>query len=276
MNQKVIKSFFNDHHGRFSPETVRSYQISLRQFFNYCGKEYDAVKATDVRGWLASLEEKGLKQRSIQLKLAAIKSFYHYCMEEDLLKKNPTLSVSRPKLDDSLPKYLSKRQVALLQECTRKNVRNRAIVEALYATGVRITELLNIKLEDIKWETRQIWIRNGKGKKSRFVLFTNECELRLKAYLQTRGLQSEYLFCNQKGNRLSRVLVERKFNKFSEELGFKIVPHMMRHTFATHLTEKNMDFSYIQELLGHANINSTRIYTRLKDDARKKKYDQYQ
>lgn len=275
MNQKVIESFFYDHQARFSLETIRSYEISLSQFFNFCVKEYDSVKATDVRAFLASLEEKGLKQRSIKLKLAAIKSFYQYCMEENLLKKNPTLSVSTPKLDDSLPKYLSSRQVAILREHTRKDLRDRALVETLYATGLRISELLNIKREDIKWESRQIWIRYGKGKKVRFVLFTNECELRLNSYLDTRGVQSEYLFCNKKGGRLSRVFVEKKFQEFSDELGFKIVPHMMRHTFATHLTEKNMDFSYIQELLGHININSTRMYTRLKDDERKGQYDSY-
>lgn len=102
------------------------------------------------------MEEKGLKPRSITLKIVALKSFYRYCSEENLLIKNPTLTIDTPKIDDSLPFYLSKREVALLQELTRNDLRDRAIVEALYATGVRINELLNIKLEDVKWETRQI------------------------------------------------------------------------------------------------------------------------
>jgi len=261
---------------RFSAETIRSYRIALKQFFSFCKKEYTEVKATDIRTWLASLEEKGLKPNSIHLKLSALKSFYHYCIEENRIIKNPTVTVQTPKIIDSLPKYLSKRQITLLQELTRFDSRDRAMVETLYATGVRVSEFNNIKLEDIKWETRQIWISKGKGNKERFVLFTHECLERLQVYLTQRKVESDYLFCNQKGGKLSRVFIEKKFMEFSKKLEFKVTPHMMRHTFATHLATKKMSQSYIQELLGHVNINSTRIYTRLTDSARKKQYDLYQ
>ncbi|MCQ6266857.1 tyrosine-type recombinase/integrase [Fictibacillus sp. WQ 8-8] len=150
------------------------------------------------------------------------------------------------------------------------------MVETLYSTGVRVSELINITLEEIKWETRQIWIRKGKGNKERFVLFTHECYERIKAYLSDRETDSKYLFTNRQGGRLSRVFIEYQFRQFSDALGFRITPHTMRHTFAAHLAEKNMPQSYIQELLGHANINSTRIYTRLMESARKKQYDKYQ
>ncbi|MFC2947524.1 site-specific tyrosine recombinase/integron integrase [Virgibacillus sediminis] len=276
MNLEMQESFINDHQSRFSSETIRSYRLSLHQFFAFCDKEYDEVKATDIRAWLAGMEEKGLKPRSIHLKLSAVKSFYQYCLEENKVKKNPTSTVHTPKKDDSLPYYLSKRQVALLQEHTKGNVRERAIIETLYATGVRISELLQIKREDIKWENRQIWIRKGKGNKERFVLFTHDCSVRLQAYLNDREIESDYLFCNQRGEALSRIFVEKKFQDYSKALGFKVVPHTMRHTFAAHLAEKNMSQSYIQELLGHVNINSTHIYTRLMEDARKKQYDKYQ
>lgn len=276
MNLEVQQSFFDDHKVRFSPETNRSYKIALKQFFSFCEKNYDEVKATDVRAWLASMEEQGLRPRTIHLKLSAIKSFYRYCMEEKKTKKNPTLTVHTPKKDDSLPYYLNKRQVALLQELTKEDLRDRAIIETLYTTGVRVSELLQIKIENIKWETRQIWIQKGKGNKERFVLFTHDCGERLKAYLEQRKQTSVYLFPNNRGGHLSRVFVEKKFQRFSEILGFRVVPHTMRHTFAAHLAEKNMPQSYIQELLGHVNINSTRIYTRLMEHARKKKYDLYQ
>lgn len=186
------------------------------------------------------------------------------------------MNIGTPKKDDELPYYLTKKQLALLQELTKGKLRERAIIETLYATGVRISELLNIKLEDIKWDSRQIWIRKGKGNKERFVLFTHECAERLRAYLDSRKDDSDYLFTNGRGKPLSRVTVQMKFKEFSKELKFKVSPHTMRHTFAAHLAEKGMDFSYIQELMGHANINSTRIYTRLMNQARKKKYDQYQ
>jgi len=276
MNFEVQENFFNDHHARFSSETIRGYRISLTQFFTYCEKSYDDVKATDIRSWLAFMEETGLKPRSINLKLAALRSFYKYCMEENNIQKNPVLNVHTPKVDDALPYYLNKRQIAQFQELTRHNMRDRAIMEALYTTGARISELLNITLEDVKWETRQMWIRKGKGNKERFVLFTYECAEHLKAYLHQRKAKSVYLFCNQRGGRLSAVFVEEQFRTFSDSLGFKVMPHTMRHTFAAHLAEKNMSQSYIQELLGHVNINSTRIYTRLMEHTRKKMYDQYQ
>ncbi|QOK25894.1 tyrosine-type recombinase/integrase [Cytobacillus oceanisediminis] len=276
MNLEVQQTFLDDHSARFSPETIRSYNIALRQFFTFCNKDYLEVKALDVRSWLASMEDQGLKPRTIHLKLSALKSFYQYCMEENKTNKNPTVTIQTPKKDDSLPYYLSKRQVVLLQEQTRNDPRDRAIVETLYATGVRVSELLQIKLEDIKWETRQIWIRKGKGNKERFVLFTHECAERLKTYLHHRQYNSPYLFANNRGGHLSRVFVEKRFQEYTKKLGFKVVPHTMRHTFAAHLAEKNMPQSYIQELLGHVNINSTRIYTRLMEHARKKQYDRYQ
>ncbi|WP_019243124.1 MULTISPECIES: site-specific tyrosine recombinase/integron integrase [Bacillus] len=276
MNIEIQQSFFKDHQSKFSVETIRSYSIALKQFFVFCDKSFYDVKSSDVRAWLASMEEKGLKPRSIHLKLSALKSFYLYCMEEKKVKKNPTTTVYTPQKDDTLPYYLTKRQMALLQELTKSDPRDRAIIETLYATGVRVSELLEIKLEDIKWETRQIWIRKGKGNKERFVLFTYECAERLKTYLQERKYNNEYLFANNRGGHLSRVYVEKKFQEYSTVLGFKVVPHTLRHTFAAHLSEKNMPQSYIQELLGHSNINSTRIYTRLRETARKKMYDRYQ
>lgn len=276
MNLDHRQSFFRDHQARFSPETTRVYKIALNQFFLFCPKNPEDVNAKEIRDWLENMSEKGLKSRSIQLKLTALKSFYQYLMEENRIKKNPTVKVRSPQKEDSLPYYLNKRQLAQLKELTKDCLRDRAIVESLHATGVRISELLNIKLEDIKWDTRQIWIRKGKGNKERFVLFTHECAEHLKTFLIQKKVKSQYLFSNTKGNPISRGLVELKFRQYSEILGFKVTPHTMRHTFAAYLAEKGMNFSYIQELLGHANVNSTRIYTRLMNQARKKQYDRYQ
>jgi len=237
---------------------------------------YDEVKARDIRNWMQEMTDQELKPNSIQLKLAALKSFYRYCMEENRITKNPTQVVKTPQKEDSLPYYLTKRQLALLREVAKDNTRNRAIVETLFATGVRISELLGIRLEDIKWETRQIWIREGKGSKERFVLFSHECAERLKNYLELRKMKSDYLFSNPSGKPITRHIVQLTFRRYSETLGFKVTPHTLRHTFAAYLTEKGMEFTYIQELLGHANINSTRIYTRLMNQERKRQYDQYQ
>ncbi|CAM4025409.1 site-specific tyrosine recombinase/integron integrase [Lederbergia lenta] len=275
MDVNVLESFFDDHHSRFSKETIRSYRLSLKQFFSFCRKNYNEVKATDIRAWLASMEEKGLKKRTIHIKLSGLKSFYQYCMEENLLKKNPMLTVKTPKKDDVLPYYLSRRQLAQLQELTRNDYQFRPIIETLYSTGVRVSELLQIKLEDIKWDTRQIWIRKGKGTKERFVLFSHDCAERLKMYLKKRETNSMFLFANRRGGPLHREYIQKNFRNFSTSLGFKVTPHTLRHTFAAHLAEKNMPQSFIQDLLGHVDINSTRIYTRLMDHARQKQYDLY-
>ncbi|MEK5067164.1 site-specific tyrosine recombinase/integron integrase [Sporosarcina sp. FSL K6-1508] len=276
VDQNAIQKFFNDNFNQFSSETVRAYNLALSQFFSNCQKNIDEVKARDIRIWMASMTERGLKTRSVQLKLAALKSFYNYCVEENIINQNPTIKVKSPQKEDSLPYYLTKRQLALLQEFTINNFRERAIVETLFATGVRIEELLNIRVENIKWETKQIWIRKAKNNQERFVLFTNDCAERLKTHLKTRKVDSDYLFSNSKGRPLSQCLIQQRFREYSEALGFKVTPHTLRHTFATRLLEKGLEYEYIQELLGHSNINSTRIYTRLMTSDRKKQYDQYQ
>lgn len=274
----AISYFFKDNQAKFAKETVRGYGISLQQFFGFCRKEYDEVKPVDVRNWLAGLEKKGQKARTRNLKLASLRSFYKYCIEENLTQKDPTLNISTCRIDDYLPLYLNKSTLVLLMEAAKNNLRDRAIIETLYATGVRVSELINIKLTDIKWDNRQIWISKGKGNKERFVLFTSDCAERLKEYLDNRIVKSLYLFANQKGNHLSRVWIEIMFRRYSEKLGLDVAvtPHILRHTFAAHLAEKDMPQTHIQELLGHVNINTTRIYTRLCATARKKQYDFYQ
>jgi len=276
MNQKMMESFLQEYNARFSPETLRSYRLAINQFFAFCHRDFDKVRPTDIRAWLAALEDEGLKPRSIKMKLSAVRSFYRYCMEEDQLEKNPLLNISSPKIDDSLPRYLTQKQLVLLQELTKNNLRDRAIIEVLYTTGVRISEMLNIRLSDIKWDRMEIWIRKGKDSRERFVLFTHECSVRLKMYLDQRKTDNEYLFSSPRGGALSQCYIGKLFRQYSEQLGFKVTAHTMRHTFAAHLAAKNMDFTYIQDLLGHVNINSTRIYTRLMDSERKKQYDRYQ
>jgi len=273
--QDTIALFFRDNL-KFARETVRVYGIALYQFFTFCDKDYDQVVKKDIRAYLAGLGEQELMARTIHLKLAALKAFYRYCIEEGLLEKNPTFNIDFPQPKDSLPVYLDKAALAQLLELSRDTLRDRALVEALYSTGARISELLSIKLEDIKWDTQQIWIRKGKGNKERFVLFTTECSERLKEYLAKRNIESPYLFANQRGDHLSRIWAEKLFNRYSKELGYRVTPHTIRHTFAAHLAEKGMPQAHIADLLGHASLRSTGIYTGLNAETRKNQYDSYQ
>lgn len=208
------------------------------------------------------MEEKGLKPNSIYLKLAALKSFYKYCIEENTVTNNPTLITYTTKREDSLPYYLTKSEFKRLLELTKNDVKEQTIVETLYFTGVRISELLNIKLVDVNWEKQQISIRQGKRDRNRYVLFTDGYAERLKIYLDLRQEDSEFLFSNQRGEMLSPNFVEKRFQAYSKALEFKVTPHTMRHTFAAHLAQKNVPQIYIQDLLGLVTYNRTRIYTR--------------
>ncbi|SPF53020.1 Integrase-recombinase protein [Candidatus Desulfosporosinus infrequens] len=275
---EAIVGFFRENNKRFAPETKRSYALSLQQFLASCLKEYDEVKSKDIRDWLLELEDRRLKPRTINLKLAAVKAFYKYMEEETLITKNPLVNVHAVQVGDSLPAHLDQATLTEFKELTLDSPRERAMLQTLYTTGVRVSELLHIRLDDIKWETRQIIIHKGKSNKDRIVLFTSGCEERLKSYLTKRKLESPYLFANFKGEPLSVNWVDKQFRRYTKELktDYKITPHTIRHTFATHLAEKQMPQSYIQELLGHVNINTTRIYTRPSPEARKKKFDRYQ
>ncbi|OWZ83386.1 tyrosine-type recombinase/integrase [Natranaerobius trueperi] len=256
----AVKSFFNENRW-FSHETARVYRIALNQFFSYCKKDYDKVKRKDIREWLKELNEKELKPRSRKNKLMAIKSFYNYLFEENLIEVNLPSTVEGPQIDDDASKSLSRTQLKELMELVKNKPRERALVDVIYFTGVRISECLNIRLEDIKWDVRQIWIRKGKRNKERFVLFTSECEERLKNHLKNKKVDSPYLFSNRYKKPLTCQWAQKFFRKCSKELGYKVTPHILRHTFAVHLAEKGMEDEKLQLLLGHKNINDLKTYT---------------
>ncbi len=271
----MIKKFSKDYELRLSPGTLRNYVYDLNCFFNYVQKGYEAIKSSDVREWLKNMMNDGLKPSTIKNKICCLKSFYKYLLEEELLNKSPVDNIRLPRIDGNLPFYLEREQLQRLRELTKDDPLERALVETMYATGVRVSELINIKLDDIDWQSRKIIIRDGKGQKERIVLFSNECEMRMKEYLKNRREDSQYLFLGKQGKPMYRFLLNYYFKKFSKKLGFKITPNTMRHTFAAHLAEKGMPFPYIQVLLGHDSPENTRIYARLYADARKKKYDLY-
>ena len=271
----MIQKFCKDYELRLSPGTLRNYGYDLNCFFNYVQKGYEAIKSNDVREWLINLMNNGLKPSTIKNKICCLKSFYKYLLEEELVNKSPVDNIRLPRIDSNLPFYLERERLQRLRELTKDDPLERALIETMYATGVRVSELINIKLDDIDWRSRKIIIRYGKGQKDRIVLFSNECEMRIREYLKSRRENSPYLFLGKQGKPMYRFLLNYYFKKFSKKLSYKITPNTMRHTFAAHLAEKGMPFPYIQVLLGHDNPKTTRIYARLYAHARKKKYDLY-
>lgn len=270
-----IKQFLKEYGFRLAGNTLENYQFAVEKFFEFIQKEYNQIKARDVRLWLEELNKKGFKTGTIRNRISGLRLFFKYCMEDNLIKKDPMENVDIPKLDDSLPSYLNLEQLNQLRELTKSNPIHRVIVETLYTTGVRICELVTLKLEDINWELRLIDIKKGKGNKERMVPFNYQCEQRLRDYLNKRVSNSPYLFINTKGRPYNIRTVQHHFERFSKILELKITPHTLRHTFAAHLAEKGMPLVAIQTLLGHDNIRETRIYARLCAQARKKVYDRY-
>lgn len=274
--RETINFFLSENQARYSDLTIYTYKLILKHFFEHCKKEYDEVKKTDVKLWQVSIFNQGAKPRSVRTYLAAVRAYYKYLIEENLVAVNPARGIKLPKNNDLLPRYLEKKDVAILLEHIKNEPRERMVVEMMLDTGTRISELLNIRKSDIKWDSRQIWIRKGKGNKERFVLFTPECCERLKKHLSIYNNDSPFLFSNKRGNHLSRDWATKFFGKLSKALNLKVTSHMLRHTFAVHLTLKGMPLNYLQILMGHDDINSTKIYTKLNGVARKAEYDRCQ
>lgn len=272
--EEVINRFKVEYNMRFERATIEAYQTSIRQLLTFYNKPYTEISTQDIRNWLMHLEEKGYKKGSIKNKIIGLRMFYRYCMEEEFMKYNPAKSVHLPSVEDKLPSYLTNEQLAELRLLAEGNLKQRAVIEVLYSTGVRLRELTNIKLQDIHWEERTIIIPSGKGKKERIVLFTGECAEHLRAYLQVRGDELPYLFLNryEKGAINPRG-IQYWFMSYSEKLGFSISPHTLRHTFATHLAMKGMSPTSLQALLGHSHLRHTRLYIRPYQRDQKDMYD---
>lgn len=243
---------------------------------SFCEKPYNEVTTRDIRSWLKHLYESGYKSSSIKTKMFGLRLFYKYCLEEGLITHNPVESIPLPKDRDKLPHYLTIEQLVQLRLLCEGDLKLRAIIEVFYATGVRVSELVNMRLEDINWSERMIRIPKGKGKKERIVLFTNECAEHLNSYLQERRDELPFVFVNRsETNAVTIWSVGYWLRPFGEKMGVHLSPHTLRHTFAAHLALKGMPLASIQALLGHDNPKNTIIYTRLHQEAQKQMYEQW-
>lgn len=270
-----LQQFIKDYSFRYEPETVDLYQKAVRQMITYSGESYDLITSSDIRKWAIYLEENNYKAVTIKAKLSGLIVFYRYCVEEGFIKHNPMQSVQLPEIDESLPHYLQHEQLIQLRELVKTSTEERAIIEVLYATGVRISELANIKKEDINWSERTIHIPNGKRKKARIVLFTRSCAEYLESYLRTRLDSLPYVFVNTTGTDAACPrTIQKWFKKYSKILGMRMTPHTLRHTFAAHLAIRGMPLECIQELLGHDSPYQSQLYARLYNHARKLQYDE--
>ena len=269
-----------------SPNTVRAYERDLGDFVEFLGRYYggkdwswQGVDRIAMRGFLGSLSKRGLSKRSMARTLSAVRSFYRYLHRNEMVDANPARAVGAPRLEKYLPGYLDRAQIDLLFQMAEVrawegkfvDVRNLAILELFYSTGMRLSELQGLNRSDLDMVTQQVKVR-GKGRKERIVPVGDHAILALRNYeakrdelLRGLGPKADRMavFLSRTGKRIGVRMVQKAVTQFlaeiDEDAGLSV--HSLRHTFATHLLDAGADLRAVQELLGHASISTTQIYT---------------
>ncbi|MFZ2053166.1 MAG: tyrosine recombinase XerC [Candidatus Aminicenantales bacterium] len=260
-----------------SVHTIAGYHRDLTQFSDYIrerGGSFRKVDNVQIRGFMAQLHERQLKKSSTARKLAAVRSFFQFGVRKKWIVENPAKVVATPRQEQHVPSFLSEEEMTRFLDIppSKKplDLRDKAILELLYASGIRVSELIGINLEDANLGERLIRVR-GKGKKERLIPFGRMAGERLAAYLKVRpGLVQDRvgekgLFLNYQGRRITPRSVERMVDKYIRLTAVKrkISPHSLRHSFASHLLSRGADLRVIQELLGHESLATTQKYTHL-------------
>lgn len=263
-----------------SPYTITSYQTDLEDFKLFLEQEGIPIEKTDykcIRSYLSHLYTKNYAKKTIARHISCLRSFYNYLIKENRIQKNPMKLISNPKLDQTLPKFLYTNELEELllipDQTTPLGMRDAVMLELLYATGVRVSELISIQIKDINFYDQRIKVL-GKGSKERYVLFGSRLKELLNQYLNTyrsillKQKQNDFLLLNHLGNPLTTSGVRTILNKIIQRgsLQFHISPHVLRHTFATHMLNEGADLKSVQELLGHENLSTTQIYTHVSNE----------
>ena len=258
---------------KYSAHTIKAYGIDIRQFGHYFTRNQLPVNKNNIRDFLAFTYAQKKSKATVARKIYAVKSFYGYLVKTGMMKNNPLEGTGTPKLDRKIPHILTENEVlAFLDALPEKNflqLRNKALFELLYATGLRISELTELKTADIHFGERLLRVM-GKGKKERLVPFHEPAAEVLSRYLQCLRSELRYggerVFVNARGGALSQRSVERILPQVYRQLSASnrhVYPHLLRHSFATHLLQRGANLRVIQELLGHANLSTTEKYTTL-------------
>ena len=282
-----------EHVRNYSVKTIDSYRRDINKFLSFIdqeGVELEDVDLIIIRNFLSSELAHGVSKRSCKRRLSSLRHFYKFMLMNGYVKDNPFIFISAPKTEKKLPRVLYKEQIQELFKINRQRTgelayRDQAIISTLYFTGIRASELCAIKLQDISLKYRTIRIIKGKGNKERIVPFNEECRMDLQEYIRygrepllakTKNFNAQ-LFLTKNGEPLNVRTLERILDKVEKECGMfmHLHPHILRHSFATHLLENGADLRIIQELLGHESINATQIYTHVTEEAMVEAYSNY-
>jgi integrase/recombinase XerC len=277
---------------QYSANTVQAYRHDLREFdsfiSNYNSDLNAAISAIDrqaIRHFLGYLRENGLGARSVARKLAALKSFFKYLNRSEVIANNPASEILTPRFVKPLPEFLQEDQAARLMSEpdteTMTGLRDHAILELFYASGIRLAELVGLNVGDVSFTRNSIRVI-GKGNKERVVAFGPLAGQALGQYLEARRkigedvVQDSSLFCGRKTNRISRRSVQVRVKHYLKQVaeGEHLSPHMLRHSVATHLLDRGADLMAVKDFLGHDSLSSTQVYTHVRVDRMKKSYAQ--
>ena len=271
---------------RLSPQTVKNYRRDLSALAAFCNdagvESWSDLDSEHIRGFSAASFRRGLSAKSIQRRLSAWRTFFRYLMREKVVKKHPVMDVTAPKGQKRLPENLDADRMARLLDIPGDGAivdRDRAILELLYSSGLRLAELTGLNIGDVDQHDRTVHV-TGKGNKDRVLPVGRKAMKALKQWERTRSelaaADEIALFVSNRGSRLSPRSVQARVTHWARRQGIdsNVYPHLFRHSFATHLLESSHDLRGVQELLGHANISTTQVYTHLDFQHLAQIYDQ--
>ena len=276
---------FLENEKKVSANTLQSYKRDLKQFEKYIeenGEDYNKLTDEGIKTYIKHMQEIGKKPSTISRGLASIRSFYQYEVKNKVVESDPTEGIQSPKIEKRVPSVLTSNEVTLLLEQPKnvnlKGIRDKAMLEFAYATGMRVTEIISLNIEDINLETGYATCRNGK--KERTVPIGNMSLKALKDYIinarktMIKDENEKALFVNVNGQRLTRQGFWKiiKYYKEQAHIDKDITPHVLRHSFATHLLQNGADLKSIQTMLGHSDILSTQVYMQFQDETLKNIY----
>lgn len=261
---------------RLSSNTIKAYERDLCRLVNFCDQQgfndWSELNSHHIRRFVSDRHREGLASRSLQRELSACRSFFSYLISKKQLRHNPATGIQAPKAAKTLPKVLDVDQVSGLLEAEPKDaleIRDVAMWELLYSSGLRVSELANVNLMDIDLAERTVHVVSGKGQKSRLLPLGGKAIIAIRRWLSERErlikTAEMAMFVGKTGSRLTTRSIQSRLERWRKRQGIqgRLYPHMLRHSFASHMLESSQDLRAVQELLGHSNISTTQVYTHL-------------